>query len=139
MLRVLKECSMRLAVVLSVLAFLTLSTVDAVAQTSLAGTTWIMASAGKRPPSISFAADGKVGGFGGCNRFFGGYTQQGEDLSFSALGATRMACPAGVMKLEQEFFAMLGAVRAARIEASELVLIDASGKELARLARRSGE
>ena len=130
---------MRISALLCSALMLALCSGQVMAETALAGTTWIMASAGKRPPSVSFAEDGKVGGFGGCNRFFGGYTQQGEALSFSPLGATRMACPGGVMKLEQEFFAMLGNVRAARIEASELVLIDASGKELARLARRSGE
>ena len=130
---------MRVAVLLSSLVLLTLSTMDAMAQTSLAGTTWIMASAGKRPPSISFAADGKVGGFGGCNRFFGSYTQQGEDLSFSPLGATRMACPNGIMKIEQDFFSMLAKVRTAGIDTSALVLRDAAGKELARLSRRHAE
>ena len=130
---------MRISALLCSALLFAICSAQAMAQTSLAGTTWIMASAGKRPPTISFAADGKVGGFGGCNRFFGSYTQKGEDLSFSPLGATRMACPAGIMKMEQDFFSMLGAVRAARIEASELVLIDASGRELTRLARRSGE
>lgn len=129
---------MRIAIVFSSLILLLVG-LDAMAETTLAGTTWVMSSAGKRPPSISFEADGKVAGSGGCNRFFGNYTQDGEALSFSPLGATRMACPPGIMKMEQAFFDMLGAVRTARIEAPELVLIDASGKEVARLARRSGE
>lgn len=130
---------MRIAVLISSALIFMLGAIDAMGQTKLAGTTWVMSSAGKRPPSISFAADGKVAGSGGCNRFFGSYTQDGRALSFSPLGSTRMACPPGIMKLEQDFFAMLRAVRAAEIEASELVLIDASGRELARLARRSGE
>jgi putative lipoprotein len=112
--------------------------VQAMSQTTLAGTTWVLASAGKRPPSISFAADSKVAGSGGCNRFFGSYMQNGEDLSFSPLGATRMACPAGIMKMEQGFFDMLAKVSKARIDASTLVLLDAAGKELARLSRRNG-
>ena len=130
---------MRIAIVFSSALIFMFGALEAMAETTLAGTTWVMASAGKRPPSISFEADGKVAGSGGCNRFFGNYTQDGEALSFSPLGATRMACPPGIMKIEQEFFDMLGAVRTARVEASELVLIDASGRELARLARRSGE
>lgn len=130
---------MRIAALLCSVVLLTLCSVEAMSETALAGTTWVMSSAGKRPPSISFEADGKVAGSGGCNRFFGNYTQDGEALSFSPLGSTRMACPPGIMKMEQAFFGMLGAVRTARLEAPELVLIDASGKEVARLARRSGE
>jgi heat shock protein HslJ len=130
---------MRIAIILSSVLIFSLGAVEALGQTTLSGTTWMMASAGKRPPSISFEADGKVAGSGGCNRFFGGYEQDGESLSFSPLGATRMACPPGIMKIEQDFFDMLGAVRKARVEASTLVLIDAAGKELARLSRRSGE
>ena len=130
---------MRIAALLCSVFLLTLCSVEAMSETALAGTTWVMSSAGKRPPSISFEADGKVAGSGGCNRFFGGYEQDGESLSFLPLGSTRMACPPGIMKIEQDFFDMLGAVRKARVEASTLVLIDAAGKELARLSRRSGE
>jgi heat shock protein HslJ len=133
------EQPMRIAILLSSAMLLSLSVVSAMGQTTLAGTSWVMASAGKRPPSISFEADGKVAGSGGCNRFFGNYEQNGESLSFSPLGATRMACPTGIMKIEHGFFAMLGAVRKAKLEASTLVLIDAAGKELARLSRRSGQ
>ncbi len=130
---------MRIAILLSSAMLLSLGAVSALGQTTLAGTSWVMSSAGKRPPSISFEADGKVAGSGGCNRFFGGYEQEGESLSFSPLGSTRMACPPGIMKIEKEFFDMLGAVRKAKVEASTLVLIDAAGKELAELSRRGGE
>lgn len=130
---------MRIAVLPSATLILALGAVAALGQATLVGTSWVMASAGKRPPSISFEADGKVAGSGGCNRFFGSYEQDGESLSFSPLGATRMACPQGTMRVEQDFFAMLGAVRKAKVEASTLVLVDAAGQELTRLSRRGGE
>lgn len=38
--------------------------------------------------------DNRISGFAGCNTFFGTYTfEPGNRISFSALGATRMACP----------------------------------------------
>lgn len=103
---------------------------------TLSGSAWVMAGAGKRAPSINFAAGGKVAGSGGCNRFFGGYRQDGEALTFSTLGSTRMTCPPEVMKTEQAFFNMLKAVRSAKEDGSRLVLRDGAGKELARLSRR---
>lgn len=35
----------------------------------------------------------KVTGNGGCNNFFGSYSSTGNEISFPALGATKMACP----------------------------------------------
>lgn len=60
-------------------------------------------------------------GFGGCNRFFGSYEANGRSLSFSALGATRMACPDG-MQQEQELFTALGATTRYEIHGSKLLL-----------------
>jgi heat shock protein HslJ len=52
--------------------------------------------------------DGKVSGSGGCNRYFGGVTSEvpGE-LTFSAMGATRMACAEPAMDFEQRYLAAL--------------------------------
>jgi heat shock protein HslJ len=127
---------MRLAVLLSSAVLLAFGASHAFAGPKLEGTSWVMSSAGKRVPSISFGADGKVAGSGGCNRFFGGYRQDGEALSFSTLGSTRMACPQEVMRKEQAFFALLKAVRSAKVEGAKLVLRDGAGKALARLSRR---
>jgi len=35
----------------------------------------------------------KITGFSGCNRFFGTITTQNNELSFSQMGGTKMACP----------------------------------------------
>ena len=47
----------------------------------------------------------KVVGEAGCNRFFGTYQLEGEKLTFSQMGATRMACPD--MDIELTFFKVL--------------------------------
>ncbi|MGB5682845.1 MAG: META domain-containing protein [Polyangiales bacterium] len=60
-------------------------------------------------------------GFGGCNRFFGSYEATGHSLRFSAMGATRMACPEG-MKQEQGLFTALNATTRYEIHGSRLLL-----------------
>ena len=42
--------------------------------------------------TLSFDAEGKIAGSGGCNRFFGTAELGEETLKFGPLGATRMAC-----------------------------------------------
>ncbi|MDP1557025.1 MAG: META domain-containing protein, partial [Hyphomonas sp.] len=64
----------------------------------LGGGEWIItaiggaAVTGETPPTISFGKDGRVSGFGGCNRFSGGYTQTGAKVSFTPIMMTMMAC-----------------------------------------------
>ena len=60
-------------------------------------------------------------GFGGCNRFFGSYETSGHSLTFSAMGATRMACPEG-MDEEQGLFTALGSTTRYEIHGSKLLL-----------------
>lgn len=61
-------------------------------------------------PTIEFATDGKVAGNGGCNSYFGTYTLNGNEVSFGAIGSTKMACNEG-MDQETQFFAALEAAR----------------------------
>ena len=126
---------MRRSTILTVAAFLGCVTAVGAAAT-LAGTEWVLASAGKRAPMIHFEAGGKVAGFGGCNRFFGGYQQSGESLTFSALGATRMACPGKAMTVEQDFFTMLSKVASAQMDGGKLLLMDATGKQIGVLSKK---
>lgn len=53
-------------------------------------------------------AEKRVNGRVACNRFFGNYKMDGENLKFSPLGATKMACP-NDSEWEMEFFSMLDA------------------------------
>ncbi len=61
-------------------------------------------------PEITFEADGRVVGSGGCNRFFGGYTLDGNKLTFEALSSTEMACEPEIMDQETAMLTLLGAV-----------------------------
>ncbi len=61
-------------------------------------------------PMIAFTDDGRVAGSGGCNRFFGGYTLDGNALTFDALGSTEMACEPEIMAQETAMLTLLGAV-----------------------------
>ena len=65
-------------------------------------------------------------GFGGCNRFFSSYQATERSLSFSAIGATRMACPEG-MDQEQAFFRALDATRRDEVHGSKLLLFSDDG------------
>jgi heat shock protein HslJ len=56
--------------------------------------------------NLTFEA-GKVGGFAGCNSFFGTYTQQGSSLSISSLASTRKVCEKTIMQSETKFLALL--------------------------------
>lgn len=112
------------------------------AQDGLAGSEWAPVTLSGAPAPegveafIRFGADGVAAGSSGCNRFTGGYEQDGETLTFGPLAATRMACagPAGVM--ETAFFQMIEAVRGARREGPELTLLNEAGETVATLRQR---
>ncbi len=59
----------------------------------------------KAPFMILNTFESRVTGSGGCNSFFGTYELQNDNgISFSAIGATKMACQEGVMQVESRFF-----------------------------------
>jgi heat shock protein HslJ len=100
----------------------------------LAGSEWGFAEGGEI--YLQFG-DGQVSGSGGCNRFAGSYTQDGDKLKLGTLAATQMACAIdAVMQKEQQFFQMLAAVHSAEGSHMKLVLRNAQGKDLAVLVRR---
>ncbi len=60
----------------------------------------------REPHLILKMEENRVIGNTGCNSLFGTYElRRGNRISFSQLGATRMACPG--MELEQQLFAVL--------------------------------
>lgn len=79
---------------------------------------------------------GHASGHSGCNRFMGQATIDGDKLTFGALAGTRMACAEALMNLEQKYLDALGKVASFRIDEAErkLVLMDAEGREVVRLA-----
>lgn len=52
----------------------------------------------------------QVSGFAGCNRFFGTYTVDGNKLTFSNIGATKMLCPENNNTIETDYFKVLESV-----------------------------
>ncbi|HEU4914935.1 MAG TPA: META domain-containing protein [Acidimicrobiia bacterium] len=67
--------------------------------------------------------EGTAGGKSACNQWFGGYTLSGNELTFSDLGGTMMACAdESVMDSETAFLASLGLVEIFTIENEELNL-----------------
>jgi heat shock protein HslJ len=59
--------------------------------------------------SIEFHDDGTVSFNSGCNSGGGGYTVDGDTLTFSNLVTTEMACPGPQSDVEATFLGVLGA------------------------------
>lgn len=78
---------------------------------------------------VSFGADGKLSGSGGCNNFTGSYKAEGKTIGIGPLAATRKACaqPEGVMTQEAAFLRALESAASARREGDRLELRTASG------------
>ena len=103
----------------------------------LVGTTWTLTTitSGDAVSSVlmgtdvtaEFTADGTVSGSAGCNRYNGSYTWAGDQLSFSPLASTKMACADDVMAQENAFLTSMQEVASFAIEGSQLTLSDASG------------
>jgi len=72
--------------------------------------------------TITFRADGSVGGDAACNSFNGLYEESDGALSISMLMSTERACPA--LDEEGRFFAALSAVTAWRSSLGSLELLD---------------
>ncbi|MGB3457287.1 MAG: META domain-containing protein [Litorimonas sp.] len=102
---------------------------------SLKGTEW---GTGDSPVEqfVAFKSDGEVVGSGGCNDFFGSFTQTGRLVTFGPLASTRKACPAAVMRAERDFLALLERVRAAEATWKELTLYGDDNQVLAVMRRR---
>jgi len=86
--------------------------------------------------TLEIAADGKVSGNGGCNRFSGSATIEGDKITFGDLAATMMACTEAAMDQEMKLHAALAAARTYRIDAEQrkLLLSDAAGKVVAQFS-----
>ena len=84
-----------------------------------------------QPPQLLLTSAGeRLTGSGGCNRLIGGFQLNGEQLRFSRLGSTQMACSAEVMAFERRTLAALGQVRRWSIDKQNLLLQDRRGRTL---------
>jgi putative lipoprotein len=111
------------------------------ARAALEGATWHVREiagqplAGPQRAEVTFDAQGRAYGTGGCNRFTGGVTVSGSSLRFGPMAQTNMACEDAAMAQEARFHAALAMVRAWRIEAGVLALLDEAGAVAMRLVR----
>jgi heat shock protein HslJ len=83
---------------------------------------------------VSFNPDGRITGYGGCNRFFGGYTISGDHIKIGPLGSTRKGCP-GLYLLEGKFLSLLQSAKSFEQDDTSLTLFDAAGDKLAQFVR----
>lgn len=102
---------------------------------SLAGTEWTPIDT-KIDQFVAFKTGGEVIGSGGCNNFFGSFTQNGRSVTFGPLASTKKGCPPDIMSAEQSFLNLLSNVRAAEATRSELILYGDQDQILATLRRR---
>lgn len=87
--------------------------------TSLVGSEWGPAETTALDQFVAFKSDGEIIGHGGCNQFFGQYTQSEQSLVIGALASTKKYC-ADRMKPETEFMQRLQDTR--RFEATHITL-----------------
>ncbi len=88
-----------------------------------------------KPPGkaaeLQLAADSeRVSGSGGCNRLMGGFQLGGEQLRFSRLASTQMACEPAAMAFERRFVEALEQVRRWSIDKRNLLLQNEQGRTL---------
>jgi putative lipoprotein len=104
------------------------------AQTPLRNTDWTLtrlnnqAMTAAKPAQLRLDAEDRFSGFGGCNRFTGAYQLTGEQMAFSQIASTKMACIGDAMAGEDAFFKALAHVTSWEIKGQTLSLRDAGGK-----------
>jgi len=107
----------------------------------LGGTTWAaenIAGGGvidSSQTTVSFEDANAVSGSGGCNRYRGAVTVDGDNMQFGQIAATKKACAPALMDQETKFFAALDAARTFVIDGAYLLLRDQSGAEILRLTQ----
>jgi heat shock protein HslJ len=108
----------------------------------LAGTAWrITEIAGAVADATSdatlrFDAGGLVSGSTGCNKFTGMAAIEADNLTFTPLATTRLACAPELMAQEQSFLSAIQAVRRFAVDPDgRLQLLGADGGPLVRLSR----
>lgn len=96
------------------------------AASALWGTAWHLEDLAGTPvlerveATLVFPEPGKAAGNGSCNRFFATVAISGESISFSAIGATRMACEEAVGMQEAKYLSALQNAERFSLEASTL-------------------
>jgi heat shock protein HslJ len=79
--------------------------------------------------TAQFSEEGQVSGNASCNRYFGSYVLEGENLTIGPLGSTEMFCeePEGLMEQEQAFLAAMPTASTYQVTGDRLELRTADG------------
>jgi heat shock protein HslJ len=84
---------------------------------------------GMREPNLVLQSqESRFAGSGGVNRLMGGYTLDGDSLTFSNAASTMMAGPPDAMAQEQVIAQALPSVRGFAIAGDELTLLGDAGQ-----------
>ncbi len=108
---------------------------------ALAGTEWSAFAIDGKPevvnpkPKLRWLTADKIAGTGGCNGFTGQSTAAPDSLRLGPLASTGRACLSMPGSQEDLFFKALELTRKARMDRDQLVLMDETGKQLARFLR----
>lgn len=99
----------------------------------LSGTSWTVEEIAGRPtlaatpPTIAFAAGGRLSGSTGVNRFTASYTVIADELSFGPLATTRRMGSPAEAEQQQLFLAALSRPCRLRLDGSTLLLVHEHG------------
>ncbi|EIJ35792.1 META domain-containing protein [Thiothrix nivea] len=122
--------------ILAIVSACTLESRDTEPAMSLVSTQWNLktldgqAVGPENAPTLSFDTS-RIGGNGGCNRYFGNYTASSDGVfSTDQLGATKMACADGRGQLEQHYLEQLGKAGLYAVTREQLHLLDTNRKIL---------
>ena len=102
---------------------------------SLEGSEWGPETTSTTEQFVAFKSDGEIIGHGGCNAFFGQYTQEAQTLTIGALASTKKMCPE-IMEAEAAFLSSLQEARRIDATHSHLKLYDANDDLVLQLRRR---
>lgn len=98
----------------------------------LEGTTWLLeaGSIGALVETVPTGArvdltleSGQAGGTAACNSYRGGYTLEGDGLTFESFATTQMACDGPLMELESAYLTALDAVSGWEIDADGVLVL----------------
>lgn len=99
---------------------------------------WYVAQIGGAPVpegvevTMGMMKEGLIGGSAGCNRYNGRIAITDGVLHMGELAGTRMMCPPAQMQVEENFHAAMAEAREMARDGADLVLRNATGKELLR-------
>ena len=97
------------------------------------------AGAGGRVPFITLMEkDSRMAGFAGCNQMSGGYTLEGEQISFSAIAMTARACVEG-MELERDLGKAIGQTVRYTLSGKTLTFYSEDGRAVAQFEATDAE